>query len=55
MRVLRERGPSANADGSASGWLKKFGIADDLEPADGKHAFTYDQALAQARKLARGE
>jgi hypothetical protein len=33
------------ADGSASGWLKKFGIADDLEPADAKHVFNYDQAL----------
>jgi integrase len=43
------------ADGSASGWLKKFGSADDLEPADGKHVFSYDQALQQARKLARGE
>jgi integrase len=43
------------ADGSASGWLKKFGTADDLEPADNKQVFTYDQALVQARKLARGE
>lgn len=43
------------ADGSTSSWLKKFGIADDLEPADGKCVFNYDQALAQARKLARGE
>jgi integrase len=43
------------ADGSASGWLKKFGNADDLEPADNKHVFNYDQALVQARKLARGE
>ncbi|MET4086664.1 site-specific integrase [Bradyrhizobium sp. S3.5.5] len=43
------------ADGSASGWLKKFGIADDLEPADNKSVFSYDQALLQARKLARGE
>lgn len=43
------------ADGSASGWLKKFGTADDLEPADNKSVFSYDQALAQARKLARGE
>ncbi|MCA1412687.1 tyrosine-type recombinase/integrase [Bradyrhizobium sp. NBAIM20] len=42
------------ADGRTS-WLKKFGIADDLEPADGKYVFNYDQALAQARKLARGE
>lgn len=43
------------ADGSASGWLKKFGTADDLEPADDKQVFSYDQALKQARKLARGD
>jgi integrase len=43
------------ADGSASGWLKKFGIADDLEPANNTSVFNYDQALRQARKLARGE
>ncbi|PSO30124.1 site-specific integrase [Bradyrhizobium sp. MOS002] len=43
------------ADGSASGWLKKFGIADDLEPADNTSVYSYDQALAQSRKLARGE
>ena len=43
------------ADGSSSGWLKKFGIADDLEPADNEQVFNYDQALVQARKLARGE
>lgn len=43
------------ADGSASGWLKKFGIADDLEPANNISVFNYDQALRQARNLARGE
>ncbi|WP_244635712.1 site-specific integrase [Bradyrhizobium huanghuaihaiense] len=43
------------ADGSASGWLKKFGVADDLEPANNTSVFNYDQALRQARKLARGE
>jgi hypothetical protein len=42
------------ADGSASGWLRKFGTADDLEPADDKQVFNYDQALKQARKLTRG-
>ena len=42
-------------DGSASGWLKKFGIADDLEPANNASVFNYDQAMRQARKLARGE
>jgi integrase len=43
------------ADGSASGWLKAFGTADDKEPANDKTVFNYDQALMQARKLARGE
>lgn len=43
------------ADGSASGWLKKFGTADDLEPANNASVFSYDQAIAQARKLARGD
>src|SRR6516165_2985201 len=42
------------ADGSAN-WLKSFGIADDLEPADDKTVFNYDQAIKQARSLARGE
>jgi integrase len=43
------------ADGSASGWLKKFGSADDLEPANNTSVFSYDQALKQARTLARGD
>jgi integrase len=43
------------ADGSANGWMRKFGAADDLEPADDKHVFNYDQALKQARKVARGD
>jgi integrase len=43
------------ADGSDSGWLRKFGLADDLEPADDKRVFNYDQAMAEARKIARGE
>jgi hypothetical protein len=42
------------ADGSAN-WLKSFGIADDLEPANDKTVFNYDQAIKQARVLARGE
>jgi hypothetical protein len=42
------------ADGSTS-WLKKFGIADDKEPANGKTGLDYDQAIAQARTLARGD
>jgi integrase len=43
------------ADGSASGWLKRFGVADDMERANDKTVFSYDQALKQARDLARGE
>ncbi|OPY99161.1 hypothetical protein A5906_25830 [Bradyrhizobium sacchari] len=42
------------ADGSPSGWLKAFGIADDKEPANNNGVFSYDQALMQARRLARG-
>ena len=43
------------ADGSPNGWLKKLGLADDLEPSDNARVFNYDQALKQARKLARGD
>lgn len=43
------------ADG-ASGWMRKFGTADDLEPANEQaKVFNYDQAIKQARTLARGE
>ena len=34
-------------------WIKKIGLADDLEPADGKHVLTYWQAIDVARALAR--
>ncbi|MDE5461148.1 site-specific integrase [Bradyrhizobium sp. CSS354] len=43
------------ADGSPNGWLRKFGTADDLEPANNKSVFNYDQAIKQARTLARGD
>lgn len=43
------------ADGSANGWLRKFGTADDKELANNRDVFSYDQATAQARKLARGD
>jgi integrase len=36
-------------------WTKSFGIADDLEPEDGEHVFTYEQACERARALARGQ
>src|SRR5262249_19579903 len=35
------------------GWLKRIGLADDLEPADGRAVLTYWQAIDAARKLAR--
>ena len=44
------------ADGAGGEWLKRFGIADDFEFADGKRVLSYNQAVAEARKLVgRGE
>jgi integrase len=34
-------------------WIKKIALADDLEPADGKHVLTYWEAIDVARALAR--
>jgi integrase len=42
---------STNGDGAD--WIKRIGLADDLEPADGKHVLTYWQAIDLARALAR--
>ncbi len=42
------------ADGSPNGWLEKFGIADDLEPAD-ERSVQLRSGAEQARKLARGD
>ena len=42
---------STNSDGAD--WVKRIGLADDLEPADGKHVLTYWQAIDMARALAR--
>jgi integrase len=42
-------------DGHGGEWLKKFGAADDHEPADGKQVLTYSQAIDAARKLTRGD
>jgi integrase len=42
---------STNSDGAD--WIKRIGLADDLEPADGKHVLTYWQAVDVARALAR--
>jgi integrase len=39
--------------GGGGGWLKKLGVADDLEPADGHNILDYWQAIERARELAR--
>jgi integrase len=41
------------SDGGGGEWLKKFGLADDFEPADGKRVLSYVQAVEEARKLTR--
>jgi integrase len=42
------------ADGKGGNWVKKFGLADDHEEADGELVLTFWQAQERARKLARG-
>jgi integrase len=42
------------ADGKGGNWVKKFGLADDHEEANGEQALTFWQAQERARKLARG-
>jgi integrase len=43
------------ADGRGDEWLKKFAIADDYEPADGKRVLNHAQAIDAARQLVRGD
>jgi hypothetical protein len=42
------------ADGKGGNWVKKFGLADDHEEANGEQVLTFWQAQERARKLARG-
>jgi hypothetical protein len=42
------------ADGKSGNWIKKFGLADDHEEANGEHVLTFWEAQERARKLARG-
>ena len=42
------------ADGKSGNWVKKFGLADDHEEANGEQVLTFWQAQERARKLARG-
>src|SRR5262249_59168808 len=44
---------SVRVTGPGIDWLKRVGLADDLEPADGKAVLTYWQAIDAARALAR--
>lgn len=42
------------ADGKGGNWVKKFGLADDHEEANGEQVLTFWQAQERSRKLARG-
>jgi integrase len=42
------------ADGKSGNWVRKFGIADDHEEANGEQVLTFWEAQERARKLARG-
>ena len=53
----RNEGPgtwSLRAADDCGGWLKKIGVADDYESADGKRVLNFTQAVDAARKLADG-
>ena len=43
-----------SADGKGGNWVKKFGLADDHEEANGEQVLTFWEAQERARKLARG-
>jgi integrase len=44
-----------STDGHGSDWIKRIGLADDQEPADGGAVLTFWQAQDRARALARGQ
>jgi len=44
---------SVRVTGHGADWIKRLALADDLEPADGRHVLTYWQAIDMARALAR--
>ena len=47
---------SVRCIGQGADWIKKkIALADDLEPADGKHVLSYWQVIDVARALARGQ
>ena len=58
LAYRRNAGPgtwSVRVTGGGADWLKRIGLADDFERADGKHVLSYWQAIDVARKLARRE
>src|SRR5262245_39449472 len=44
---------NVNSTAAGADWIKRLGLADDLEPADGAHVLTFWQAIDAARKTAR--
>jgi integrase len=53
----RNAGPgtwSVRRTGDGADWVKRIGLADDLEAADGSHVLNYWKAIDAARALARG-
>jgi integrase len=44
-----------STDGHGADWIKRIGLADDHEPADGAAVLNYWQAQDRARALARGK
>jgi integrase len=44
-----------STDGHGNDWIKRIGLSDDLEPADGGAVLTFWQAQDRARALARGQ
>jgi integrase len=43
------------ADGAGGEWLKRIGTADDYEQANGSDVLSYEQAVAEGRRLYRGK
>jgi integrase len=59
LRYRRNKGAGTwdvkAADGHGGFWTKGFAIADDYEDADGERVLDWFQAIAAARKFARGQ
>ena len=56
LAYRRNEGPGTwSVLGGGGTWLKRIGIADDLEPADGHNILDHWQAIERARDLARAK